>query len=171
MLLAFIILMSTFSYAYAEVLAQSVPLPAPNKNNSSLISGLAERIDSLLTDSTGHDGNEYVTDRTRPVIQVITEDLVEGKNVIVVKIVDDSPLTVRFAKHVSDGNIEYVDLVKMGNNEYKTLIDAQGPKAVVSFEAVDSNGNRAVESKIFDVNPSAGWFENMFRWLRGLFRS
>jgi hypothetical protein len=80
-------------------------------------------------------------DRAPPVIEILTTELYEGKNVFKVRITDDSSLRTREVKYVHDGQLRVDGLFRDQNNVYKALIDISPPSRIVSVTASDANGN------------------------------
>jgi len=90
-------------------------------------------------------------DRAPPVIEILTTELYEGKNVFKVRITDDSSLRTREVKYVRDGQLTVDGLFRDQNNEYKALIDIHPPSRVVVVTAGDANGNIVSEYKEFEI--------------------
>jgi hypothetical protein len=162
---------------YTNAFAQTVPpLPVSNQSDDSIAAKISKVIDDILNraafsakDQQGDNNTAVVEskdDKTRPVIEILTDKLYEGKNVIYVKITDHSRIDTAFTKFVSNGKIAYGPLVKSENNEYKSLVDAKGPATVIIFNAIDEHGNKAIEKKKFSVEPSKSWFEKTAKWLQ-----
>src|SRR5918995_477760 len=64
-------------------------------------------------------------DRAPPVIEILTTELHEGKNVFKVRITDESSLRTREVKYVHDGQLRVDGLFRDQNNVFKALIDIQ----------------------------------------------
>src|ERR671915_1216654 len=120
---AFLLLVLTVS-AGRSALAQSIPMvPPPFPENSPQEERIAQN------------------DRAPPVIEILTTELYEGKNVFKVRITDDSSLRTREVKYVHDGQLRVDGLFRDQNNVYKALIDIYPPSRVVTVTASDANGN------------------------------
>ena len=115
--------------------------------------------------------SSIANDNVPPKIEVLTTELHEGKNVVTVRIIDDSALTTKFVRFVSGGEIVTSDLVRDEGNIYAALIDVKGPFAVVVFEAIDLNGNRAKIAQDYPVNAplASNWHDSLLKWFTDLF--
>jgi hypothetical protein len=166
--IVFILALSTFSMGYTRAFGQTVPpLPASNQNDDSIATKISKIVNDILNRDPEPVGEmQQVNDDTRPVIEVLTGNLTEGKNVIFVRITDESRIDHKFVKYVSDGRIVYGDLVKSENSQYKSLVNVKAPNALIIFNAIDEYGNKAVMKKTFVVEPSKGWFEKTAKWLQ-----
>ena len=90
-------------------------------------------------------------DRAPPVIEILTTELYEGKNVFKVRITDESSLRTREVKYVHDGQIRIDGLFRDQNNVYKALIDIHPPSRVIMVTAGDANGNIVSEYKEYEI--------------------
>jgi hypothetical protein len=86
-----------------------------------------------------------------PVIEFLTNSLIEGKNVVKVKITDKSDLKYADIKFVQNGNVVTEGLVRDPNNIYKVLMDAHSPSALIVVTAVDLYGKQASVAKELSV--------------------
>lgn len=127
-----LVVTSAAGYAYA----QSIPLPPPSPENNPGETRIAEN------------------DRTPPKIEILTTELVAGKNVFRVRITDDSSLQVREVKYVSNGQLKIDGLFRDQNDIYRALVDIQPPSRIVMVSAGDANGNTASTFKEYDVKKS-----------------
>lgn len=118
--------------ANAQLIPFPPPAPAPNTMGN-------------------NDREQTEVDMYPPHIEVLTSDLKQGKNVIKVKITDESTIELREIRYVHDGKIRSTDLVKDQNNIYKGLITAKPPSAVVAINAGDIYGNKATMTKLLTV--------------------
>lgn len=123
LLFAFLLLLIAVSTARSAG-AQSIPTVPPPFPESSLEQ---ERVDP--------------NDRAPPVIEILTNELHEGKNVFKVRITDDSSLRTREIKYVHDGQLRVDGLFRDQNDVYKALIDIHSPSRIVTVTAGDANGN------------------------------
>jgi len=108
-------------------------------------------------------------DHKPPVIEVLTKDLKQGKNVFKVKITDASGIGLREVKFVQNGAIRIADLVKDYDNVYKTIVTVQPPSAVIVINVEDGNGNRATSGNSFNVAVTTDIFSqiwNFFKFLK-----
>ena len=90
-------------------------------------------------------------DRSPPVIEILTTELYEGKNVFKVRLTDDSSLRTREVKYVRDGELRVDGLFRDQNNVYKALIDIYPPSRVVMVTAGDANGNIVSDYKEYEI--------------------
>jgi len=142
---------------YLEANAQSPPVPPPPP-----IQGSNEE------DVREHDKN--LNDKSAPVIEILTKDLTEGKNLIRVSITDDSGIASATVKYVDHGFIKSSDLVNEEGSEYKGLIHVLPPSGVLVFSASDSQGNVAEVPKWFDVHPvQRNFLDNFIDWITSMF--
>lgn len=91
-------------------------------------------------------------DRAPPLIEILTPELYEGKNVFKVRITDDSSLRTREVKYVHDGQLRVDGLFRDQNNVYKALIDISPPSRVVTVTASDANGNIVSDYKEYEIS-------------------
>src|ERR687893_1827452 len=97
-------------------------------------------------------------DRAPPVIEILTTELYEGKNVFKVRITDDSSLRTREVKYVHDGQLRVDGLFRDQNNVFKALIDIQAPSRVVMVTASDANGNIVSDFREYEIAKSQDIF-------------
>jgi hypothetical protein len=115
-------------------------------------------------------GSSVTTDNAPPKIEILTAELHEGKNVVTVRIIDDSDLRAKFVRYVSEGKIILSDLSRDEGNLYSALISVKGPSAVLVFEAIDLNGNRAKVAQDYTVKPlAATWLDSLLKWFTEFF--
>jgi hypothetical protein len=93
-------------------------------------------------------------DNVPPVIQFVTTELADGKNVLKVNVTDSSEIRLREVSFVDDGEIRTETLVYEGNNIYKALVDVNPPSAVVVISVDDVAGNEASLAKSIPVKES-----------------
>jgi hypothetical protein len=141
-LLALVVTSGT-GYAYA----QSIPLPPPSPESNPGETRIAEN------------------DRTPPKIEILTTELVAGKNVFRVRITDDSSLQVREVKYVSNGQLKIDGLFRDQNDIYRALVDLQPPSRIVMVSAGDANGNTASTFKEYEVKKSDDVFTQIMNML------
>ncbi len=104
-------------------------------------------------------------DRAPPLIEILTTELHEGKNVFQVRILDDSSLRTREVKYVHDGQLRVDGLFRDQNNVYKALIDIQPPSRIVMVTAGDANGNIASEHMEYDIDKPKDIFSQIMERL------
>jgi hypothetical protein len=90
-------------------------------------------------------------DRAPPVIEILTTELHEGKNVFRVRITDDSSLRTREIKYVHDGQLRVDGLFRDQNDVYKALIDIYPPSRIVQVTAGDANGNIVSDFEEYEI--------------------
>lgn len=127
--------------------AQSIPLPPPFPESSPEETRIAEN------------------DRNPPKIEILTTELVQGKNVFRARITDDSSLQIREVKYVRDGQIKVDGLFRDQNDVYKALIDIEPPSRIVVVTAGDANGNQASAFKEYDISRSQDVFTQIMNML------
>jgi hypothetical protein len=137
-----LIVFTTFSqldygvYQFSE--AQLVPLPPPAPD--------------IIPEQTQNQNTSQ--DNVPPVIQFVTTELADGKNVLKVNVTDSSEIRLREVSFVDDGEIRTETLVYEGNNIYKALVDVNPPSAVVVISVDDVAGNEASLAKSIPVKES-----------------
>jgi hypothetical protein len=157
---AFLLLMLIVSTGRCA-LAQSIPmLPPPFPENSPQEERIVEN------------------DRAPPQIEILTTELHEGKNVLKVRITDESSLRTREVKYVHNGQLRVDGLFRDQNNVYKALIDIEPPSRIVVVTAGDANGNIVSDFREYEITESQDiftqvmdrlsqmldYFQNLFRW-------
>jgi len=90
-------------------------------------------------------------DRSAPKIEILTDELHDGKNVFKVRITDNSSLTTREVTYVHLGQLRTDGLFRDQNNVYKALIDIRSPSNIVTVNAADANGNVATDYKEYKI--------------------
>jgi len=137
-----LIVFTTFSqldygvYQFSE--AQLVPLPPPAPD--------------IKPEQTQNQNTSQ--DNVPPVIQFVTTELADGKNVLKVNVTDSSEIRLREVSFVDDGKIRTETLVYEGNNIYKALVDVNPPSAVIVINVDDVYGNEASLAKSVPVKES-----------------
>lgn len=106
-----------------------------------------------------------IDDRTPPHVEVITTHLNHGKNVLIVKITDESFIMSRQVKYVHDGRIAFADLARDHDNVYYALINVEPPTSVVEIDVIDSAKNRAIIVEEIPVGPPASFYDIVGRVL------
>ena len=134
MLFAFLLLLIAVSIArYAS--AQSIPMVPPP-----------------FPESSPEQERVAPNDRAPPVIEILTTELHEGKNVFRVRITDDSSLRTREIKYVHDGQLRVDGLFRDQNDVYKALIDIYPPSRIVVVTAGDANGNIVSDYEEYEIS-------------------
>ena len=123
-------------YQFSE--AQLIPLPPPAPDIN------PEQTQNLNTSQ----------DNVPPVIQFVTTELADGKNVLKVNVTDASDIIMREVSFVDDGKIRTETLVYEGNDIYKALVDVNPPSAVIVINVNDVYGNEASLAQSVPVKES-----------------
>lgn len=109
-------------------------------------------------------------DKSAPVIEILTKELVEGKNLIRARVSDNSSIAFVKVRYAEGGFITSADLVLEGGTTYKGLVSVLPPSSILVFEAVDTDGNIGQASKWFSVSPiQKNFIDQFLGWLRSLF--
>jgi hypothetical protein len=124
------------TYQFSE--AQLIPLPPPAPDIE------PERSQNQNTSQ----------ENVPPVIQFVTTELANGKNVLKVNVTDASDIRLREVSFVDDGEIRTETLVYEGNNIYKALVDVNPPSAVIVINVDDIYGNEASLARSIPVKES-----------------
>lgn len=95
-------------------------------------------------------------DKSPPEIEWVTTELKQGKNVLVVKVNDESFLSSRQVKYVGEGRVKLADLARDHDNVYHALIDVNPPSSTLVIDISDVAGNRATVTKELPVVSSSG---------------
>ena len=123
-------------YQFSE--AQLIPLPPPAPD--------------INPEQTQNQNTSQ--DNVPPVIQFVTTELADGKNVLKVNVTDASDIIMREVSFVDDGKIRTETLVYEGNNIYKALVDVNPPSAVIVINVNDVYGNEASLAQSVPVKES-----------------
>ena|SRR2546428_5435504 len=139
-----------------QAYAQSVPLPPPPPGPQ-----VGVEPSPAGTPKKGYNS---------PKIEVVTDRLTQGKDVVRVRITDGSNIAMVTASYVHQGRIVTVTLVQDVDNVYKGLVDVSPPSSVMVFDVTDDQGNKAEVVKWFAVDPSpANILEKFLHWLMSVF--
>lgn len=102
---------------------------------------------------TGDNLSATPNDRNPPKIKVVTKELREGKNVLIVEISDASHLKSRQVKYANEGKIKFSDLARDHDNVYHALITVNQPSSIIVIDVTDAAGNRATVTEEIPVGP------------------
>lgn len=97
--------------------------------------------------------SQNTADRDPPQIEVLTTHLNQGKNIVIVKITDESYITSRQVKYVHEGKIAFSDLSRDHDNVYYALVNVDPPTSILEFDVVDAAQHRAMAVKEIPVGP------------------
>jgi hypothetical protein len=114
----------------------------------------------------GNNEENVKDDNTPPSVEFLTDELKEGKNVLKVKVTDESLIELKEVRYVRDGMIRSTDLVKDQNNIYKALITVKVPSAIVEIKVGDEYGNKENVAKSFTVIPQPDLFSFLWKLLK-----
>lgn len=92
-------------------------------------------------------------DKKPPEIELVTAELTQGKNVLIVKITDESYLESRQVKYIDNGRIALADLARDHDNVFYALVNVMPPSSVIEIDVVDGAGNRATVVEEMPVGP------------------
>jgi hypothetical protein len=106
-------------------------------------------------------------DNKPPIIEFLTKELRQGKNVFKVKITDESSIRLREIKYIQNGEIVIGGLVRDQNDVYKALIVARPPSAVIVVNADDIYGNKATAATSIAVNRPSDVFSQIWNIFQG----
>ncbi len=109
---------------------------------------------SAVGSAGGDDVRVPTNDRTPPEIELITTELREGKNVLVVRVTDESYLKSREVKYVNEGRIKFADLARDHDDVFHALINVEPPSGVIVVDVIDAAGNRATITEELPVTPT-----------------
>lgn len=126
-----------------QAYGQTFPIPPPFPSGSDQ----AERI---------ADG-----DKSPPKIEILTEELKAGTNVLQVRITDDSTLRAREVRYVQDGQFKTEGLYRDKDDIYKALIDIQPPSRIIVVTAGDSAGNTASTFREYEIPGQQDMFKEI----------
>ena len=150
------------SITYTKVCAQLFPMPPLFKDKK--------------TDNDNHEGRIIRNDQQPPTIQFLTTNLTQGKNVLRLKITDQSGIMqceIKYATNAANGKPKTADCVYDHDNIYKSLISSNPPSQVVEVYATDPNGNSATTIKNFVVTKQttlSSFFSSIFSSLLHSFK-
>lgn len=143
------------NFTFVESWGQIPPLPPPPPSNSGLDK------DKDLKIAKG--------DKIPPKIEVLTKELKRGKNVVEVRITDDSDIKTKQIIYVKKGALSSTSLVEDSKDHYIGLIEALAPSTVIRVDAIDAAQNRATIYKQIVVTESVDFFSNFFSSISKIF--
>jgi len=145
----------TANFAIVESWGQIPPIPPPPPSNTGL-----ERTKDLKI-AKG--------DNTPPQIEVLTKELRQGKNVLEIRITDDSDIKTKQIVFVKQGSLSSTSLVEDSKNHYVGLIEVLPPSTVIRVDATDAAQNKATIYKQMIVTEPQDFFANFFASLSRIF--
>lgn len=143
----------TLLYSFNSSYAQFIPIPPPGPSNQGAQQNLQDPKDFGPS-----------------VIEFLTHDLREGKNVLKVK-ASGPALDFVQVKMADNGKVVASKMVSDGNNIYKFLVDAKPPSKVVVIRAFNTTGGYTEAVKVYDVQSSQEFFGSIKNFFGGLLRS
>ena len=126
--------------------AQILPLPGPFQNGKG-----------------GEKDKAASTDYQPPKISIINDGLWEGKNVLRIRIADDSNINSCTISYVKEGVPKSSDCVHDHDDVYKALISSSSPNQILELYAEDGNGNSSTKFEQLEVLKQTSFFEQIFR--------
>lgn len=147
--LFFIVVFQTifFSESFAQWMLQPLPAPKPDENNC-----------------CGYFVNK--SDIFPPKVFIDSNKLVEGVNILKLKIVDDSPLKIKELTYSKGDKNITTYLAKTHTGEYRALLKVLSPSTVVKVNVMDSNGNSATFVKNFTVANNNNPLLSIFKFIQ-----
>ena len=140
---------------YIKTDAQLIPIPSPFTDT---------KVDN-------NKSNAVANDHKPPMMQILTNKLVQGKNVFKVKIIEESGIKSCEIRYISYESFKTTECVYDKNNTYKALISAAAPSQTVQVYAKDPNGNSATGVKNFIVSPQPAILDQISNIFSHLLRS
>ena len=108
-------------------------------------------------------------DKTPPKIEVLTKELSRGKNVVEIRITDESYIKTKQIVFVKQGTLSLTSLVEDSKNHYVGLIEALPPSTVIRVDATDAANNKATIYKQLIVTEPKDFFANFFSSISKIF--
>ena len=108
-------------------------------------------------------------DKTPPKIEVLTQELSRGKNVVEIRIIDESDIKTKQIVFVKQGALSSTSLVEDSKDHYVGLIEALSPSTVIRVDATDAANNKATIYKQLIVTEPHDFFANFFSSLSKIF--
>lgn len=142
-------------FTIVESSGQMPPIPPPPPSNSNL--------------DISKDLKIAKADKTPPKIEVLTEELKQGKNVVEVRITDDSDIKIKQIIFVKQGSLAETSLVEDSKNHYIGLIEVLPPSTVIRVNAIDAAQNEATIYKQIIVRESHDFLANFFSSIAKIF--
>lgn len=155
-LILFIFVISSLTIFFSPGYGQFLPLPPPIDDEEPKL-------------PPNFDKSKILKDKDDPIINLITSELEEGKNLFYVEIIDATPLKSRQLKYSYQGQIEIVNLVRHEENIYKALIYGTPPKNIMEISAMDFNENKSILEIELNVIESKNIFDMIYSWFKNLF--
>lgn len=137
------------NFTIVDSWGQIPPIPPPPPSNSDL------GRDKELKIAKG--------DKTPPKIEVITKELRQGKNVVEVRIIDDSDLKTKLIVYVKNRGLSSTSLVEDSENHYVGLIESLPPSTVIRIDATDAANNKATIYKQLVVKEQNDFFSSILK--------
>jgi hypothetical protein len=134
------------SFGQDQADAQILPLPGPFQNGK-----------------IGEKDKAASTDYHPPKISLINDGLWEGKNVLRIRIADDSNINSCIISYVKEGVPKSSECVHDHDDVYKALISSSSPNQNLEIYAEDGNGNSSTKFEQLVVLKQTSFFEQIFR--------
>lgn len=156
-LFTILVVILTANFALVESWGQIPTIPPPPPFNSSFDSTKDLKIEK--------------GDKTPPKIEVLTKELSQGKNVVEIKMTDESDIKTKHIVFVKKGTLSLTSMVEDSENHYVALIEALPPSTVIRVDATDAANNHATIYKQLIVTEPKDFFYNFFSSLSKIFSS
>jgi hypothetical protein len=150
-LLTFSVLVLASLWQYSAANGQFLPLPGPFRNGK-----IAESDKAAANDNHP------------PKISVITDSLKEGKNVLRLRIADESNIDVCTLSYTTGGIRKTTDCVRDHDDVFKALVSSSYPIQNLKIHAEDGNGNSSTMYEKINVVKQSNFFEQMWQKLVSL---
>jgi len=119
----------------------------------------------MISDQIG-EKHQIIGNKTEPKITLLTQESKEGKNLILVEILNDSPLKSKQLKFAHQGQIKIINLVKQEGNVYKGLVHLTPPKNMIEVSVVDFNDNETILESEIKIIESKNILEIFLSWFQ-----
>jgi hypothetical protein len=147
-LFSFSVLVLASLWQYPATGGQFLPLPGPFQNAK-----IAERDKAAASDNQP------------PKISVITDPLKEGKDVLRLRIADESNIDVCIISYTTVGIHKTTDCIHDHDDVYKALVRSSFPIQNLKIHAEDGNGNSSTKYEEIKVLKQSNFFEQIWQKL------
>jgi hypothetical protein len=150
-LFSFSVLVLASLWQYPAASGQFLPLPGPFQNGN-----IKEKDKAAANDNHP------------PEISVNTDSLKEGKNVLRIRIADESNIDVCTISYTIGGIFKTTDCVHDHDDVYKALVRSSFPIQNLKIHAEDGNGNSSTKFEQVNVVKQSNFFEQLWQKLVSL---
>jgi hypothetical protein len=131
-----------------------------NISNSQWISvPLPSSISSSGTENCCNTSIYNATNSTKTTVSILTNSLLEGKNLVKFRIENDHPIIYKQLLYTFGNYTKSTYMAKQMNNEYKALINVLAPETKLSIITTDTNLHSTVVNKTMVVNKDDTWLK------------